>query len=332
MASKRKRIVACDLCRERKVKCESPANGLPFTCSDYRTGNGELPCTNCLDRGETCFVSDRRSRRRLYPTEDDPLTRRLTRIEALLDDKTAHVPDAATFRHEVTGPAEVPQSHSIVCRLSGPPPSASLISLHLGPEQKSPTREDGSVYSADISNLEYVGPRTFLSVCSAPAISWIYNQVQNDSFQPIAARLLQSITARLRPSQSIPLARKPEPSREEALKYTAAYFAEAPEAAFGVVNRLRFEAMLRKHFQGSLLSVENDRAWYALRNVIFAYGCRISLSKTASFSKANDESEGWFFNALAVHTDLLYFHTSIMGVQALTIMVCTLNRSLCGYS
>lgn len=256
----------------------------------------------------------------------------MTRIEALLDDKAVRLPDTTTASSESTELAKEPQDeqsrtvvgeHKQTPALSTLPPS-SLISLHLGPERRPPAREDGSVYSADTSNLEYVGPRTFLSVCSAPAISWISRQLQDDSFQPVAARLLRNITTRLRPFQSVPLGRKPEPSREDAWRYTAAYFAEAPEAAFGVVNQLRFETMLRKHFQGGHSS-EYDAAWYALRNIIFAYGCRILLSKTNAFRKANDESEGWFFNALAVHTDLLYFRTSIMGVQALIIMVCTLN-------
>lgn len=193
------------------------------------------------------------------------------------------------------------------------------------PEPPPPAYEDGSVYSAETSNLEYVGPRTFLSICSTPAISWISSRLGSNDFQPIAARLLRDITQRLKPSPSLHLERKPDPLPEDAWRYTESYFSEAPEAAFGILNRTRFESAIRKHYEGSQ-TMDNDPAWYALRNIVFAYGSRILLSRTLTFEEANKESQGWFLNALAVHTDILYFRTSIVGVLALIVMVSALEE------
>jgi hypothetical protein len=98
-----------------------------------------------------------------------------------------------------------------------------------------------------------------------------------------------------------------------------AYFDEGLDSALGIVHRPWFEAQLKGYFNGTIN--DSDPAWYALRNAIYASGCRIELSKYKPFSEANQMAWGWFENALAVHTEILYFRTSILGVQVLTLMV-----------
>jgi hypothetical protein len=100
-----------------------------------------------------------------------------------------------------------------------------------------------------------------------------------------------------------------------------AYFEEAPHAAFGIVHRHWFEARLKAHMEGSG-DDDSDSSWYAIRNIIYASGCRIELSKQKSFREANQIAWGWFENALSVHSEILYFRTSLLAVQALTLMVC----------
>ena len=102
-----------------------------------------------------------------------------------------------------------------------------------------------------------------------------------------------------------------------------AYFDEAPEAAFGIVLRSRFAAKLQSHFNGA---PDDDPAWYALRNAVYAVGCRISLSKTHSFTEAYRKAWCFFENALSAHTEIIYFRTSILGVQALAVMVNSCGR------
>lgn len=99
-----------------------------------------------------------------------------------------------------------------------------------------------------------------------------------------------------------------------------AFFEEALEAAFNVVERSWFESRLRAHLSGTM---PGDKAWYALRNIIWASGCRIALSKMpgSSFREASDTSWGFFENALSVHTEVLFLRASVMGVQALILMV-----------
>jgi hypothetical protein len=109
------------------------------------------------------------------------------------------------------------------------------------------------------------------------------------------------------------------PSMGRRLIYlTQAYFEEAPEAAFGVVERPWFESRLRAHFSGAKA---DDKYWYAFRNVLWASGCRILLSRTTTFSDACQTSWALFENALSAHTEILYLRSSMLGVQTLILMV-----------
>lgn len=69
---------------------------------------------------------------------------------------------------------------------------------------------------------------------------------------------------------------------------------------------------------------DDDPAWYALRNVVYAFGCRASTFKEGvSDTWSEAQSKGWCFfeNALAVHTELVYFRSNLSAVQALLAMV-----------
>jgi len=99
----------------------------------------------------------------------------------------------------------------------------------------------------------------------------------------------------------------------------SAYFEGAHEVAFGVVHRAWFEARLRTHFEVG--SNDDDASWFALRNVIYAAGYRLELSRTKTFREACQASWGWFENALSAHTEILHYRTSLVGVQALILMV-----------
>ena len=107
-----------------------------------------------------------------------------------------------------------------------------------------------------------------------------------------------------------------------------AYFENSFESMFGVVYRPEFEARLRIHFEEPGSS-EDDPAWYALRNTVYAGGCRIVLSKGNHISFTDAENQGWkyFQNALSVHTDLLFAPTGLSAVRALAAMVsvCSCN-------
>lgn len=123
-------------------------------------------------------------------------------------------------------------------------------------------------------------------------------------------------------------------------KIGAAYFSEAHDAALGIVHQGWFEARLQAHFARS--DKDTNVAWYALRNIIYASGCRIESSKSMSFVEAQQRSWPWFENAISTQLQLTYWHTTvsdatriicivwytlrlmsmqIVGVQALTVMV-----------
>lgn len=99
----------------------------------------------------------------------------------------------------------------------------------------------------------------------------------------------------------------------------AAYFDDAQESAFGMIDRQGFEDRLRA--RSSPLTADDDPAWYALRHAVFATGARMVLSRTSSFQVASEVSWAFFGNAFSVHSELAYFKSSLMGIQALTVMV-----------
>jgi hypothetical protein len=105
---------------------------------------------------------------------------------------------------------------------------------------------------------------------------------------------------------------------------TPAYFEECHYAVFGIPYRPAFEARLRSQFAEDA-GFEDDVSWFALRNAVYASGCRIVLSKLASvtFSEAQAQAWSYFENALSVHTELLYTPTGLTAVQALALMVRT---------
>jgi hypothetical protein len=117
---------------------------------------------------------------------------------------------------------------------------------------------------------------------------------------------------------------------------STAYFEDSYDAIFGVVHRATFEARLRSHFE-HYLSAEDDPSWYALRNTVYASGCRIFLSKdhSTTFSDAQVQAWQYFENALSVLTELQFTPTGLSAVQALTVMAssCSLiSFSLNGFS
>ena len=98
-----------------------------------------------------------------------------------------------------------------------------------------------------------------------------------------------------------------------------AYFDESLEATYYTIDRPGFEARLGKHLNDPLQ--DNDLAWYAMRNIVFASGCRIATFKSHSWTEAQTRSRGYFENALAVEADLLHGRSGIISIQALLAMV-----------
>jgi len=92
---------------------------------------------------------------------------------------------------------------------------------------------------------------------------------------------------------------------------------------YGFVDRSEFFLYLNAHFRKDN-SIANDPAWHALRNTVYASGCRIVLSKDDSLRYSDIQKEAWsyFQNAMSVHTELLFTFTSLMAVRALIAMVC----------
>lgn len=102
-----------------------------------------------------------------------------------------------------------------------------------------------------------------------------------------------------------------------------AYFDGALDAIFSVISKSSFEDRLRAHFDTDPNS-QADASWYALRNIVYASGCRISLSDEAgpaAFAQSRLQSWGYYENALSVHTELIYASADLDAIRALLLMV-----------
>ncbi|KAH8691680.1 fungal-specific transcription factor domain-containing protein [Talaromyces proteolyticus] len=313
MPAKTRRAQACNQCRAKKIRC-----------------NGNFPCANCLDRAVDCVVTTRRRPRTAgRPNrESTDLTRRIDQIENLLHasaEKDSTTPAAVQPNSD---PPKYLSEQSVISK------SPTFIYHHpdgqaiepLVVSNSSPAVLDGqdiedessSVYAAEALNLEYYGPRSLLSIFSKPAVTWIMSRVKTPGFNIIALRFVTDVSRTLKINDTLSSSRAPEPPPEIAWQYTKAFFEEAPAQAFGIVDRVWFESRLRAHFNNSM---PDDKSYYALRNIVWASGSRIVLSKTVtSFVETWQASWAWFENALSVHTEIIFFRSSMIAVQVLILM------------
>lgn len=106
------------------------------------------------------------------------------------------------------------------------------------------------------------------------------------------------------------------------MRTPSAYFDQAFESVFDIIDRVSFETRLTAQVSGAMS--DDDPAWFALRNVVYAFGCRASIYREAvpeSWADAQRKSWQYFENALSIHTELVYFRSNISAVQALLAMV-----------
>lgn len=143
------------------------------------------------------------------------------------------------------------------------------------------------------------------------------------TFAKMAQKLTFDICRGLKLEGPLSSTREQEPVEETAWKYVNAYFADDPDAYYGIVQRPIFENRLRIYFRPGISSTKDaDCEWYALRNAIYALGSRaLYVSEGSTTTVHYTRSWGYFQNALSVQNNLLYSRTSIMAVQALMMMV-----------
>ncbi|CZR52478.1 uncharacterized protein PAC_02355 [Phialocephala subalpina] len=172
-------------------------------------------------------------------------------------------------------------------------------------------------------------PGLLLSICSPAGIAWVSERCVASDFGHCARMLMVDICGRQRPGPKSPEDREPEPDQATAWKYCKAYFEEALESVMGIVYRPDFEARLRVHFAHGTVA-NDDPGWYALRNAVYASGCRAEYSKachSVGFEEAQERGWRYFENALSIQSQLLYGQTEITAVQAL-IAMCFFTEGL----
>ncbi|UKZ79983.1 hypothetical protein TrVFT333_007747 [Trichoderma virens FT-333] len=179
--------------------------------------------------------------------------------------------------------------------------------------------EESTIDLKDI-NWEHHGPGSWLSICSKPGIRWVSDKVGSIEFREVAQGLVADWTKHLTLSQYPTTQHGPDLDFETAWRYSTSYFDSTQDAAFGVVDRADFEDHLQRHFQSAGTDY-GDAASYALRNAVYAVGCRAMPAYTCSDPSQNqDESLQLFFNALSELPNLLFMPSGLRAVQALAVM------------
>ncbi|KAK8146599.1 hypothetical protein G3M48_002925 [Beauveria asiatica] len=303
--------------------------------------NGGFPCANCVDRAEACVVAPRRGLRpqevqgsssyipfRTYrmnpraqtPERDVPSSDSgpLNDTDGLLGSVAFSSEEGSLLRHAqspslayTNGSARREEllSSKDTTNQALSPPNTSYDS------QNSP--ENGSICTTDLPNVEYYGPRSFMSFCSPPGVKWINSRLECPQLGGISSQLIAGVACKLKLNGKLSTPMAADPPPERTWVYAKTYFDEAAEQSFGIVDQLWFEARLRKHLDGM---ASDDTGWFALRNAVWALGARLSISKTSSYSQALSKSWVFFEKALSVHTEIILFSSSLPAVQALALM------------
>ncbi|KAI8939889.1 hypothetical protein NX059_003618 [Plenodomus lindquistii] len=187
-----------------------------------------------------------------------------------------------------------------------------------GASEELNTRYDIDDIEQPPSRDECHGPHSFLSICTDPGVDWIASRIGVLNYANYATSLEKDISRRFRLRERLSKERVPEPSQETAWLYTNAYFEKSLEASFNIIDRSNFEARLRTFHQDP--SDDSDMGWYALRNAVYANGCRIATFQSCTWAQAQTLSRGYLENALSVEPELIHGTPGLTAIQALLVM------------
>ncbi|KAJ5632774.1 fungal-specific transcription factor domain-containing protein [Penicillium lividum] len=192
--------------------------------------------------------------------------------------------------------------------------------IFLTPQDSEVDQEEATMELQAV-NWEHHGPGSWLSICSTPGLQWVSARAGTTRFHQIAEGLVMGWTNKLTLGSDRNRERCPEPEVKNAWKYVSGYFENSQDSIFGVIIRSDFDSRLRVHFQDPNRSDE-DLAWYALRNAVYAVGCRTaaSMDGTRDFAEILSESMRFFHNAFFVLSELLFMPSGLMAIQALIVM------------
>ncbi|KAK2123311.1 fungal-specific transcription factor domain-containing protein [Fusarium oxysporum II5] len=336
---------ACSYCRTKKVKCDS-----------------SVPCGNCRDRDKHCVYLPKSRRRRkrnekrMLSPESRPNSATFTCHLQIDDDqgdvgsevdggnivvdRAAMTPHGCFPRPDTQGPdglhsgsdcasaaepiqlgtSQLPDMPLTRHQVAQGYNSETHTQMSLAPGDSEADCEEATIDLKDI-NWEHHGPGSWLSICSEPGVRWVSVRARASGFNQVAQDLIADWTKHLTLSQSSIREKGPEPDFDTAWHYATSYFEYSHDSIFGVVYRPEFEDHLRRHFHCSS-SPEKDTASYAMRNAVYAAGCRAAaaMDGVKDFKAVQERSLQFFFNAISVYAQLVYMPTGLRAVQALIVM------------
>ncbi|OQV00980.1 Fungal specific transcription factor domain-containing protein isoform 3 [Cladophialophora immunda] len=279
-----------------------------------------------------CFVLPaRRPKKHADNDRTAMLESRMTRMETLIQSRQDSASSNAGV-HLGPDPASVartnpPAALSSIVALDGAPEGNENLSadatcsqrVAVHPWQDSVNVQEQITIAPHKANWEHMGPSSWITICSPPGLKWVAERSGTNALAECAKDLTLSWSQRLKFAGLQHRDDSPEPDAQTAWLYTKAYFEDSLEALYGVVYRPEFEARLHDHLNSRGI---NCPTWHALRNVVYATGCRTYLAKQKSSNWSDAQRQSWvyFENALSVYVDLLYTPSGLTAVRALAAM------------
>ncbi|OQU98882.1 Fungal specific transcription factor domain-containing protein isoform 2 [Cladophialophora immunda] len=195
----------------------------------------------------------------------------------------------------------------------------------IGEHSSTNSNDGGDAVTLGSHDLESIIPNHYgfgywLSICSAPGIAWICQKHKSNEFAEIAEEMKASWAQQSKLEHTQPMSQSAEPEPSLAWLYCSAYFERSVDNLWESVYRPDFERHLRAHLSGKVQY--DDPAWYALRNAVYAGGCRIYRSQFPEANPSDVQRESWsyFSNSLSVHSKLLLTKPTLRSVRALLTM------------
>ena len=203
--------IACQNCRQRKVRCMEPLVSPSFSSLTTGAGSGGSPCTDCTRLRKPCVYPALERRKRRKRKDSDHL--RPTRILGSPDDVLVPTQLLNAAAPTPPSPSNRPQRPEILSvrstapgdRLSTQPRATAFAHSPLAPESvstsdagigKIPPPWESNDYVMQESAWEYHEPWSWLSICSEVGSRWVCGVTQSNEFGGIARRFAKEFARR----------------------------------------------------------------------------------------------------------------------------------------
>lgn len=186
--------IACQNCRQRKVRCMEPLVSPSSSSLTRRAGSGANPCADCTRLRKLCVYPVLERRRKRKRTANDQVD---SRILGSPDDVLVSTELLNAAASTSSSPSNRPQLQSALA-----PELVSTSDAGIG---KTPAPRDSNDHVMRESGWEYHEPWSWLSICSEVASRWVCGVTQSNEFEGMVSRFVKEFPRRTTSANTLPL-------------------------------------------------------------------------------------------------------------------------------